>query len=64
MIRAALSLRAAAGRQARRRDHHPPPAGVRIGYAVDPDLAWACKFPARQLQPIAGLIASATRRST
>ena len=30
---------------------------ARIGDTVHPDLAWACDFPARQLLPIAGLVA-------
>ena len=37
---------------------------VRAGDTVHPDLAWAYDFPTRQLQPIAGLVPSRTKRST
>ena len=37
---------------------------ITIGDTVYEDLAWAYDFPTRQLLPIAGLVASTTRRST
>ena len=37
---------------------------VRTGEAVHQDLAWAYDFPTAALLPIAGLVASTTRRST